>query len=292
MKLVLKSLVVIVFLVVLLGVGFVVYVDTLAKDAIENGATQALGVETTLGKADVGILGGTFSMGSLNVANPEGYDADSFLTLGDGSMAVSFASLRQDVVELPTLNLNDIEMSLQRKGGKANYDVILDNLEAYEKQGEPSKGEAKRFIIRTLTIRNINVHVDLLPEAGEMTKVDIPVEEITLTDVGSDTSKGMLLSELSGVILKTIMTVVVNKGGDLLPADLLNDLESQLGDLEGLADIGIGVLVGDEGLIKGAGQIGEDVGKELERTGKEIGEKVDETVKDLGNIFKKKDEDN
>ena len=50
---------------VLVGI-VVVSIDTIAKQGVERGATYALQVPTTLDKADVGIMSGTFAMSGLS----------------------------------------------------------------------------------------------------------------------------------------------------------------------------------------------------------------------------------
>ena len=75
MKKLIKLVAVLLILLVLATVAVALYIDTIAKTAIERGATYALGVETTLGSADVGLLSGTFSMGDLTVANPAGFES-------------------------------------------------------------------------------------------------------------------------------------------------------------------------------------------------------------------------
>jgi len=134
MKKLIKMVAVLLILLVLATVAVAFYIDTIAKTAIERGATYALGVETTLGSADVGLLSGTFSMGDLTVANPAGFESPYFTHLGQGDVEVALKTLRQETVELPTLTLTDLEIYLDKKEGKANYDVILENLKRFESQ--------------------------------------------------------------------------------------------------------------------------------------------------------------
>jgi len=265
-----------VFLVVLL-IGIVVaaflYIDVIAKGAIEEGATSALGVKTKLRSANVKIFSGEFAMGDLNVANPETakgqpeFTSEHFLTLGEGGVAVALATLRQDIIELPHLTLANLDINLEKKGGTANYQLIMDNLKKW--QGEPPP-EAAKYIVRKLNIKNIKVHVDLLG-GGDLTKVDVPIDEIVMADIGSD-GTGVEMGELAGIIVAAVFKAVVEKGGGLIPADLAGELTAglaQLGDLTKLADIeSLGNVVGE-------------LGKAVNLEG--VGEKVD----DLGNKAKK-----
>ncbi len=229
-------------LLVLLAVaGVVVFVsiDAIAKAAIERGSTYALGVQTTLGSADIGIFSGEFRMKDLDVANPEGFTSDSFFRLGEGFVAVSLGSLRQDTVELQTLALDGVQMNLEKKGSSSNFGVITDNLKRFEsgdagQPGDPAE-PGKNFVIREIVITDINVTVDLLPIGGTMNRIEVPIEQVRLTDVGND---GFTTAEMTALVIKAIMAAVVENAANL-PADLVNDLGGALGNLASLRELGI-----------------------------------------------------
>ena len=262
-------------LLVLLGVavlGIFVYIDSIAKAAIERGSTYALGVETTLRWADVGILSGEFAMGGLKIDNPDGFDGDHFLQLERADVKVSLASLRQDTVELPLLVLSGVDMKLQRTLAGANYQVILDNLKRFESNQSKDPGlsdeSGRTFVIREVLISDVNVEVDLLPIGGQLNRVKVAIDEIRLINVGSG---GVSMSQLTNVIIQAILAAVVQNAADL-PIDLITDLGGGLAGLTGLgldATFKVGgevtALVGDVlgEVTKAVGGAGEDVGKEI-----------------------------
>jgi len=255
-------------LVILLVVAVVVVfmsIDAIAKTAIERGSTYALGVQTTLDSADIGILSGEFRMKGLNVANPEGFTSDTFFRLGEGFVAVSLGSLRQDTVELPTLALSGVQMNLEKKGGSSNFGVITDNLKRFESPAGGSAKPGKSFIIREIVITDINVTVDLLPIGGTLNRIEVPIEQVRLTDVGND---GLTTAEMTALVIKAIMAAVVANAGDL-PADLVNDLGGALGNLASLKDLGITQIV--------------DI-KELKQA-QDVAKSVDDAIKGLGSLF-------
>ena len=273
MKKLIKMVAVLLILLVLATVAVALYIDTIAKTAIERGATYALGVETTLGSADVGLLNGTFSMGDMTIANPAGFESPYFTHLGQGDVEVALKTLRQETVELPTLTLTDLEIYLDKKEGKANYDVILENLKRFESQ-ENAQDDAggKKFIIEEVLIKNIMVHVQLLPLGGDLTKLDVPIDEVRLHDVGSGTDGSVLMSELTSVIIKAVLAAIVQKGGGLIPSDILNDLGQGLGSL---AEMGLDAATGlGEGIKDAAGgldEITEGIGDAIKSIGDGLG---------------------
>lgn len=302
----LKLLVVLVVLAALLlviaGAAAFSYVDKLARTGVERGGTYALGVPTTLKDADVGILGGTFAMSGLKVSNAPGFPGPHFLTLGDASVAVDFGTIRKQTVELPHLKLDTVDVRIEKKDGKTNYNVILENLKKVSGGGDqkpaptPPEGEGKKFIINDLSIRNVTVHVDLLGGDGAagnalatLTKVTIPIDEVKLQNVGKTGTgvggTGVSMGELSGIIVQAVLAAAVEKGQGLIPGDILGDLSGQLASLGDLAKLDLKVLGDARGKV-------EEVGKKVEETRKQ----VEDAVKDVGKTIeglipgKKKDE--
>ena len=280
MKLVAKIVLVLVVLLVLVVAGVAFYLDAIAKGAIETGATYALGVRTTLDEADVGVISGEFTMKGLNVANPEGFQGDYFLQLGEGYVDVSMGSLRQDTVELPLLTLTTINIRLEKKGDESNYKVILDSLKRLESgEGEDKKMAGKKFNIQEIVISDVNVEVDMLGIGGELSRINVPIDEIRLTNVGTH---GADTSEVTNVIIKAIMAAVMANAADL-PADLVNDLGSAMQGLTSLADMGIGESYD-------FGQMADVAGKTVEDA-KGLEEEAEKAVKGIGDLFGGKKDD-
>lgn len=268
MKKLVKLVAAVLLLLLVAVVGIFVYIDSIAKAAIERGATYALGVETTLGSADVGVLSGEFAMRGLEVDNPDGFDSDHFLRIERGDVEVNLASLWQDTVELPLLALRGVDMKLERTPAGANYQVILDNLKRFEsnqsKDPAPTDESERTFVVREVLISDVNVEVDLLPIGGQLNRVEVAIDEIRLTNLGSE---GVSMSQLTDVIIQAILAAVVQNATDL-PTDLINDLGGGLAGLTGLGDLGLDATfkVGDEvtALRDALGEVaGEDVGKEI-----------------------------
>lgn len=287
MKLFKRLIGVIVVLVVLLAVGVVVgavYIDSIAKAAVERGGTYALGVPTTLNSADVGLLQGGFDMKGLEVDNPPGYKSASFLTLGEGGLKVALGTLRKDVVEVPRLALSDIQINLEKSEGTANYQVILDNLKKLESTDpaqQPKEASGKKFVINEVEINNVRVHVDLLPIGGALTQADITLDKVVLKDVGS-AGKGVPLPQVASIILKALMSAVVNKGGDILPADLLGDLKGRLDQLKNLDELGVRLTADvKEQATKTIEGVKEGVEKKIDDTKKDVEKKLEEGLKGL-----------
>lgn len=301
MKKLIKRLFALGFVLVLLVIGGVVFavmnINSLAKKGIETGGTYALGTNTTLQSADVGILGGTFAMSGLNVANPPGYKAPSFLSLGSGGVAVSFNSLSKPVVELPKLSLDNLNVALEKSGGKANFNVILDHIKKVADQAGGAGGSGgsssgggggeKKFVVNELLLTNIKISVDLIGGPAELTKVNIPIDEIKLTNVGKTGTgvggTGVTMSQLASIIVQAVLAAAADKGGGILPADLLGDLQGGLAGLGNLDNLQMSVAAKAQGTIE---KIGGDAAKKVtEKLGGEAGKAVEEATKKVTDLI-------
>ncbi len=269
-------------LVVIVVVVALAAINAIARKGVEAGATYALGVKTTLGSASIGVFSGEFGLSRLKVANPEGFTAPHFLSLGDAGVAVSLGSLAKETIDVPRFSLDSIDVHLERKDKRANYQVIMDNLEKLTgprdpNQPAPKEEGGKKLIVRDLSITNVTVHVDPLafgPGAaiaegtGPAPRITVPIKQIKLQNVGQTGSgvagSGVTISQLSSIIVQAVMAATIEEGGGLLPADLLNDLRAQLGDLDGLAN----VLLQVEGKTLDE-KFGQEAGKAIEKELKE-----------------------
>jgi len=271
-----KILIIVVLLVVLLVaavVGVVFYglsnIDTLAKRFIEEGGSYATGVETTVATVDVGLGAGTLDMESLKIANPSGYDSPHFFAMQSGSTAVDYGSIGSPVIRVPEVTLSSLDVNLHRSGDASNYQVILDNLKRFETGGntepEPApSGKSQNVVIDSLKIEDINVHVIGVPGlsllAGDIA-INVPL--IEMTDVGG--ADGMSFGELTNLIVKTVLTAVVDAGQGILPGEILGGLTEGLTDLSSLGEMGVNIVGGlGEGVLGGVGDLGEGVGEAVE----------------------------
>jgi uncharacterized protein involved in outer membrane biogenesis len=285
MKLILNLLLLAIVLVFVAVFGALFYVDSIARKAVEEGGSYALGVATQVQKVHVGVIAGQVSLENLTVANPPGFDGPRFLKLGSGSVEVSLATLTKTRVVLPQLLLEAVELSLEKKGGaQANYEVILANLKRLESSDKPaaSTGEGKKFIVQEVIIRDINVDTNLLPLGGKATAIELDLPEIRFT---YDSEEGLPMSYLSSLILKAVLKAVVDKAGGLLPREIIGGLDQGLAVLGDVNKLKLEV-VGN--VTKQVQQIQTQVEQATGQVDK-IGKEVDQILDGLGGLLKKKD---
>ncbi len=294
MKWIKRIVVLVVLVVVLVCVIGYVMIDQIAKTGIVEGGTRAMGVETKLDGIHVGLFSGSVSLDGLSIANPPGFKADHFMSLGDGSVEVTLGSLMGDKVEVPSLKLNNVDLALEKDKGTANYQVILDHLAKVTGGGEEPTAdtgaeEGKKFVIKELVITDVKVKAEVIGGVS----VPITIPEIRLTDIGSDSDKGVLLKDLSGIILTAILATVVEQAGDLLPGGIGEGLSGGLAAVGDLGDFGMQV-VGDvtaqasEMVGEAAEKLGEgaeQVGEKAKQATDQVNQTVDKFSEGLGGLL-------
>ncbi len=211
-------------IVVLLLAAPLLYVDSLAKGALEEGATESFGTRTTLGSVSLGLFSGKVGLKKLRVDNPEGWQEDHFFSIGQGRFAVGLPSFLEEQVEVPELVLEDVALSLEKRGRGSNYGTILDNM---AKGAAPSDEPGKRFVIRDLRIRDVvaDLHLEV-PGAGAK-HLEVLIPEIRLQNVGSESEGGVVVSQLWGTVLRGVLGAVVREGGGVA-GFITGDLRGQL----------------------------------------------------------------
>lgn len=253
-------LVLVVLLVAIIG-AFYAFGEQAIKKAVEKAATEALGVEVTIGDIDLSIFNGTVEIRDLIVKNPEGYAHENFIKLVYGRVDVDIASLLEDTVRIKKIELDGMELVIEQKLLSNNMQDILNALPHEKKQrAEPS---GKNLQISELEISNIKVKAKLLPVPGKIDTIQLTLSPIKMSNLGSDDK--LSIGILTSKILVAIADGVVQQGTGVLPASVTGAMKTTLGKtidigkttleeggklLDKSVDIGTGIVEGFKGLLK------------------------------------------
>jgi hypothetical protein len=257
---------------VVLVVGAWVFLDQIARRAVEIGGEQAMGVPTALDGITLKPLRGEGSLEGLKISNPKGFETPFFMNLSNGSAALDMGSLFKDTVVMKTIDLDGLEAHLEKTSQGSNYGVIIDNMKKGEEAAKTEE-PGKKFLVQTVVVRNIRVHAEIA--LGQT--VHLNIDEVRLEEVGSDTGSGVIMSQLMGTIVKAVLAAIVEQGAELIPG-IAKDLGSGLGKLG---------AVGAKVTVKVAGK----AVKVLEGVGKAAGGVAKDAIKGIGGIFGGDDEE-
>jgi len=268
-------------LLIVIGVVATIFaIDMIAKAAVQSAGTAALGVPTNVGSIRLSFAGQSARINELKVSNPQPFEKAHFLLLKKGELAINAGSLADDLVEIPRVELDGVDIHLEKRGDKANFDVVLDNLrKTQEKYGGPSEpvdgkpeGKGKRFVVRELVIRDVTAHVSMTPlgDIGKPVTLNVAVAEVKLKDVGSDSDRGLLLDDLVGQVTQAVLAAVIKEGAGKLPREIAGPIAGTLNDL---GEFGVSLA-----------------GEAAKQAGEAAGKAVGDVTRGIGDLFNKKDE--
>jgi len=236
MKVLFKLFVALLVVVVIIFAGAYFYVDSIAKKGIEQGGEMALGVPTSLDAVHISIFGGEASLAGLKIANPAGFKAQTFMELGQGSVAVSLGSLLGDTVKIPRVSLSNIRINLEQSGKKNNVDPILARAKSMSGQKEkaapqPAAKDGKKFVVEYFSLEDVQVDAsfDLL---GQSSSVNLVLPKIELRNLGAE-EQGLSMPELIQKVVQAVLSAAQSSSGQLSPM-LAKLLAGELGDLDGI----------------------------------------------------------
>jgi len=217
-------------LILLLGAGYAAATWTVNQRtaaAVVEHTAQALGVTTSLESASVGLATGSVRLSGLTVNNPTVFDAPRLIWLRQIEGRIRATTLLRPVVEVSRLTLSGMELHLERREGLGNYILILDH---YLREGRHTGDPDRRYVIDNLLVRDAIVHLDLLPELGEAGRLRVPIQDFRLVGVG-DAERGLMLQEVVGVVVRSVLEGTLERAARELPAALLRELTDRLDEL-------------------------------------------------------------
>ncbi len=185
------------------------------QKAIEHSASQALGVDVTIGALDLSWLNGVLTLSDLRIANPPGYQNKALLTLKQGSVVLEVSSLTRDTVKVTSVVLDTVDVIWEQKGLDNNLQDVIDHLPARDSTGV----NGKALQIQILELDRAMVKAQLLPLPGEMNAITLKLTPIRLTNLGSQSP--MDLRALARRVLSALVTRILEQGAKAFPADIM-----------------------------------------------------------------------
>lgn len=261
MKLLVRSvLVVVVLAVVALGVAFF-NLNRLIRTAVEREGTSSLRLATTLESARAGLLGGKLNLHQLRIASPKGFSAPQMLTLGDLDVAVRLPELRKTPVHIRSVTIDKPALVIEQSGGALNFRKAMQLMPSHPPSKEPMK-----VIIDELKLQD--AHVIIRPGLpGVARELDVQVPSLTMKDIGR--GKG---AENGAAMKDVAMQIVAALAGKAAQSDLLPS------QLKALLHLNVGQVMGQLGAFAQK-QISEAIPGQL-------GSALSDAAKEPGSIAK------
>ena len=211
LKLVLGILVLLVVLVVLA----IVFIDVIAKNALEKGAPMILGTNASVERLHIEPFNGRVEITNLIIDNPsESYSSDYAIKLGDVVADIEIGSVFGNKIHIEDLTLKDVDVVYETSVINSNLQEILDNvkkLDSKEKEEEKEdKEEGKEKKEQTLQVDKIELEDVGVTVQVKGTPSGLPIH-VSIDPMGplGDDEEGITPVGLSLRVLGAIITTAI-----------------------------------------------------------------------------------
>jgi uncharacterized protein involved in outer membrane biogenesis len=259
-KLVAGIIVLIVIAVVVVSMNM----NSIIKKAIETGGPEIAKVSVSLEGLNVSLLSGKGELRGLVIGNPEGFKSESAVKVGLASLQVKPASVFSDKVVVRTFNLQAPEITIEGGLDSNNLKKIAENVEAATGSDKTKAESAEKK--EKKPGKKIQVDEFIIRDGKVNVRLNVGAgitKTVPLPNVElrdlGTGPEGIAPADLTKVILNSVLKDVVKVAGPVL-----EDLGKQAVDTARAA----GEKVAGEAMQK-------------------AGEKADEAAKGLKGLFKK-----
>jgi hypothetical protein len=238
---------VVLLIVVGLGIYLVMNSGNLIKTAVETLGPRYLGVDVTLGSAEISLADGTGELRDLVIGNPTGFDGPHAFRMGMIRLGIDPAAQSESLIVIREILVDAADLAIVARGRQTNLQTIMATLEG-DGSKSPSGGEAEsadsgpKLIIDHFAFSN--AHTSLDSDLIGQRSVSIP--DVVLDGVGSK-SRGVTVREalrqLLGPIVRASTQALASTGLNVeelksnAREKLDTELEKRLGSgLDGLKE--------------------------------------------------------
>ena len=198
----------VILLVVIVGLVYLA-LDGLVKSLVESQGTSQLHVPVTLDSVSLGLIHGSVGMNNFAIGSPPGFSAPQMMSVGKLSVdSGGISNLRGNPIHINSIVIDAPKLVIEQKGLKVNFKEMIDQLPksttpADKTEPQPTKTQAVKLVIDTLTITNASVAVESdLPGVKPM---DITLPTMDMKNVGNADGNN------SGAAIKDVAISVITK---------------------------------------------------------------------------------
>ena len=199
---------------------------------LERAATRALGLPVRVGPVRTRRNSGEFEISRIAVANPPGFREPHLLEVARARGSLRLATLGSEVIRVPRLELEHVELVLEQSRHGSNYGAVLRGFGGPDGSGrEDAAGPG--LVIGELSIRDLRTRIRFASGSAERSPFEVEIAELRFDEVGSDGPKLLVGGRFLQLLVGGLVRAVLAKG-DRLPGLLARDLAEQLTSLGAL----------------------------------------------------------
>ncbi len=227
------------FVVALTACGVaMVYVGYSSHAVIEQGLERALGVDARIDEVDYRPLSRQLHLQALGVSNPRGYGGEHLLRIAEGYCEVSPGDLGRNVVTVPRLTLNGLDLVVEQSGVTTNAQEVLATVSAGTARLDDPR---LRLLIGSFVANDVVARVSLDGPAAPLIVSDasrwapgegrrpepspdgleatVRLGRIQLANLGG--AEGIGIGELCALLLETLLERLESRGIPLPRPDVV-----------------------------------------------------------------------
>ncbi len=214
-----KIFAILVFLLAMAFLAFYLGRNIIVERSVEAGGDYALGVETSLASAEVGLTHGWCELNKYKIDNPEGFEQDEFLTINKFVFDIETGSIFDDAIVIDSFIVDGLVLNLEQIDANGNYNQILNHIKKLD-MGESSDSETK-VIIKKASFSELTLNTAITIMGKKQQEGSYTVDGFELNNIGGD--NGMTVSQLSAFLVKTLINKALSSGK--IPAGLSGKVE-------------------------------------------------------------------
>jgi hypothetical protein len=209
--------------------------NTLVAAAIEKNGSEVTDTSVRVSEVDIALREGRGSIRGLRVASPEGFRASDAFELGDITVDIDVASVRDDPIVIDEIRIQmPVVKAEVAKNGTSNIDELRKQVQAHSTgSAQGTQGDQKNLRIKRFLFEKGRIELDATALGVERQTVDLP--EIRLTDVGG--ANGAPPDEIAKIVLTAVAKQVAS---EIARSEANRLIQDQLG--ESLSDKAGGLL--------------------------------------------------
>lgn len=225
---------------IVIGIGvfyLVSNLNQLVAEAIETHGSEVTETRVSVTGVEISIREGRGSIEDLRIANPEGFSAGYTFSLGDITLDIDLASVREDPIVIDEILIRAPEINAEFTAtGASNIDELRKQIQAHVPESDGGDGGGgsdsapPKIRIKKLTFEQGRIEVDATALGLENRSLDLPA--IRMDDIGG--VQGATADQIATIVLSRLAKDAASK---IASSEVNRLIEDNLGDeAKGLLD--------------------------------------------------------
>ena len=202
-----KTLISVVFLLLLAGGGLFFYLDSIVKSGIEVVGSSLLGTAVTVDSVSLSPLSGQGSISGLRVENPEGFESQYAFELDSVLVSIDVNSVFTDAAEIESIVIMQPVITYETKIASDNIRTLLDNLD--EGDAPSSDPETEDDSAQQIIIREFRMVGSQLNFVSALVSAPITLADIWIRDIGAEGGSASAANAVR-VVLQELVASILN----------------------------------------------------------------------------------